>query len=282
MCNHMYHTRNIYGLPVKVPCGSCVTCRRTQATWWSHRIQSDVAALERKGVGSSFVTLTLESETTPLLRKLDLQRFFKRLRKNCPGYPFKYLAIGDYGENTFRPHYHALLIGFPPELQFYCRKSWTFGFVDVEPVASGNINYVVRYMQTHTPSQRKRFADLGLQEPFSLKSKGIGNSIFEFVEDSRYVYKCRQYKIPPYWQGKLNCPPSPTDLSRFVDVARRNGFANVQHYLEYKSRISEFVATQRNKNRLKPAQGIKHILDSAIDFDIGLKHSNLSRSLYEI
>lgn len=38
---------------------------------------------------------------------------FKRLRKSCPDYPFKYLAIGDYGENTFRPHYHALLIGFP-------------------------------------------------------------------------------------------------------------------------------------------------------------------------
>ena len=29
MCNHMYSTRTIYGLPVKVPCGSCVTCRRS-------------------------------------------------------------------------------------------------------------------------------------------------------------------------------------------------------------------------------------------------------------
>ena len=71
MCNHMYHTRDIYGKPVKVPCGSCVTCRRTQSTFWSHRIQSDIAHLEKSGIGSSFVTLTIESDTTPILCKSD-------------------------------------------------------------------------------------------------------------------------------------------------------------------------------------------------------------------
>ena len=147
MCNHMYSTRDIYGHPVKVPCGSCVTCRRTQSTFWSHRIQSDIAELEKSGTGSSFVTLTLESDTTPILSKSDLQKFFKRLRKSCPDYPFKYLAIGDYGENTFRPHYHALLIGFPPELSALVRKNWSLGFVDVDAVCTGNVNYVVRYMQ---------------------------------------------------------------------------------------------------------------------------------------
>ena len=104
MCNHMYGTRDIYGHPVKVPCGSCVTCRRTQSTFWSHRIQSDIAELEKSGTGSSFVTLTLESDTTPILRKSDLQKFFKRLRKSCPDYPFKYLAIGYYELNTPRQH----------------------------------------------------------------------------------------------------------------------------------------------------------------------------------
>lgn len=268
MCNHMYRTRNIYGEPVKVPCGSCLTCRRTQATWWSHRIQHDVAALDRLGIGSSFVTLTIESETTPVLRKSDLQKFFKRLRKRRPDYPFRYLAIGDYGETTFRPHYHALLLGFPPELDADVRKSWKFGFADIEPIAAGNINYVVRYMQTHTPSQRKRFVDAGLQEPFSLKSRSIGESLFHKVDDARYVYKCRSYKIPPYWQGKLNCAPSPTDLTRFADVARRNGFANVQSYLEYKSRVAEFAATQSNKSKLKPAQGIKYTLDNSLKLSV--------------
>lgn len=280
MCNHMYSTRDIYGKPVKVPCGSCITCRRTQATWWSHRIQHDVAALDRLGVGSSFVTLTIESDTTPVLCKSDLQKFFKRLRKRRSDYPFRYIAIGDYGENTFRPHYHALLLGFPPELASVVRKCWKFGFADIEPIASGNINYVVRYMQTYTPNHRQKFIDAGLQEPFSLKSRGIGDALFREVDDSRYMYKCKRYKIPPYWQGKLNCAPSPTDLSRFGDVARRNGFANVQSYLEYKSRLAEFVATQSNKNRLKPAQGIKYILDPNLNLGVSSNRIDVSDDIF--
>lgn len=280
MCNHMYHTRDIYGNPVEVPCGSCVTCLRTRATWWSHRIQHDVAALDCLGIGSSFVTLTIESETTPILSKSDLQKFFKRLRKRCPKYPFRYVAIGDYGENTFRPHYHCLLLGFPPELATEVRKSWKFGFVDVEAIASGNINYVVRYMQTHTPSQRKKFADVGLQEPFSLKSRSIGSTLFRKIEDSRYMYKCRKYKIPPYWRGKLNCPPSPSDLSRYIDVAHRNGFSSVQSYLDYKSRVAEYVATKNNQNKLKPAQGIKHTLDSNLDFSVSINRIDISDNIF--
>lgn len=280
MCNHMYSTRDIYGKPVKVPCGSCITCRRTQATWWSHRIQHDVSALDRLGIGSSFVTLTIESETTPILRKSDLQKFFKRLRKRCPDYPFRYVAIGDYGETTFRPHYHALLLGFPPEHASAVRKSWKFGFADIEPIAAGNINYVVRYMQAQTPSQRQKFVDAGLQEPFSLKSRSIGQSLFDKVDESRYMYKCRRYKITPYWQGKLNCAPSPADLTRFGDVARRNGFPDVQSYLEYKSRIAEFVATQSNKNKLKPAQGIKYTLDNNLILGLSSNRIDIPEDIF--
>ena len=261
MCNHMYHTRDIFGRPVKVPCGSCVTCRRTQSTFWSHRIQSDISHLEKSGAGSSFVTLTIESDTTPILRKSDLQKFFKRLRKSCPAYPFKYLAIGDYGENTFRPHYHALLIGFPPELSAYVRKNWSLGFVDVDAVCTGNVNYVVRYMQAQTPTEKAKFARLGLQEPFSLTSQGIGQSLFDKCDNGYYRFKGVKYKIPLYWQGKLNVPPQPADLSRYIDVARRNGFSNPQAYLEYKSRVAEECITRSNRNKLKPAQGIKHTLD---------------------
>lgn len=280
MCNHMYSTRDIYGKPVKVPCGSCVTCRRTQATFWSHRIQHDVSALDKLGIGSSFVTLTLESQITPVLQKSDLQKFFKRLRKRCPKYPFRYVAIGDYGENTFRPHYHALLLGFPPELSAEVRKCWKFGFIDVEPIASGNINYVVRYMQTHTPAERKKFSDFGLQEPFSLKSRSIGSTLFRQVNDSRYFYKGKLYKIPPYWQGKLNCSPSPSDLSCYSDVAKRNGFSNVQSYLDYKSRLAEYVATRSNQNKLKPAQGIKYTLDKNLDLIVSSNRVEIPADLF--
>ena len=43
------------------------------------------------------------------LRKKDLQLFFKRLRHKIP--KFSYLACGEYGGETERPHYHAILFG---------------------------------------------------------------------------------------------------------------------------------------------------------------------------
>jgi len=43
------------------------------------------------------------------LIKSDLQKFFKRLRK--AGFKFRYVASGEYGENTRRPHFHIALFG---------------------------------------------------------------------------------------------------------------------------------------------------------------------------
>ena len=43
------------------------------------------------------------------LLKRDLQLFFKRLRKD--GFKFKYVASGEYGEQTRRPHFHIALFG---------------------------------------------------------------------------------------------------------------------------------------------------------------------------
>lgn len=43
------------------------------------------------------------------LYKEDLQKFFKRLRK--AGFKFRYVASGEYGDETRRPHFHIALFG---------------------------------------------------------------------------------------------------------------------------------------------------------------------------
>lgn len=278
MCNHMYHTRTIYGLPVKVPCGSCVTCRRSNMTFMSHRIQSDVSVLDRQGVGSSFVTLTIESDA-PKLQRSDLQKFFKRLRKNCPGLPFSYLAIGDYGEQTFRPHYHALMIGFPPEAKHLIKQNWKLGLTDVQAVVSGNINYVVRYMSAQTKAVKEQFRDHGLEEPFSLCSRGLGHTLFDTIEDGYYSFKGKRYKVPPYHQAKFNVHPQPADLSRFIEPARRLKYKDVQTYLDHKAYVSELNATKMAQNRLKPYQGIKHTLDK-VNFNVVSSQVNIPDDIF--
>jgi len=61
--------------------------------------------------GSSFVTLTYSPEKLQSwsLRYKDFQDFMKRLRFHMG--PTRFFMCGEYGEENFRPHFHALLFG---------------------------------------------------------------------------------------------------------------------------------------------------------------------------
>lgn len=61
---------------------------------------------------SCMLNLTYDDDHLPVygqLLKDDLQKFFKRLRKQ--GYKFKYVASGEYGDESRRPHFHIALFG---------------------------------------------------------------------------------------------------------------------------------------------------------------------------
>lgn len=63
---------------------------------------------------SCFVTLTYDDRHLPVNGSLhypDVQKFFRRLRKAFPGVKVRYYVVGEYGGETDRPHYHALLFG---------------------------------------------------------------------------------------------------------------------------------------------------------------------------
>lgn len=61
---------------------------------------------------NTFVTLTYSPQQLPPDSSLDLrhfQLFCKKLRKRMG--PFRFFHVGEYGEASLRPHYHALLFG---------------------------------------------------------------------------------------------------------------------------------------------------------------------------
>lgn len=61
---------------------------------------------------SCMLNLTYDDDHLPKygqLYKQDLQKFFKRMRK--AGHKFRYVASGEYGEKTRRPHFHIALFG---------------------------------------------------------------------------------------------------------------------------------------------------------------------------
>lgn len=101
--------------PVKVyddffRCGRCIGCRADQAREWAIRIQHE----SRMHLFNYFVTLTYDEEHLPKsghLQPKDLQEFFKAVRRLYPVKTVSYFGCGEYGEETGRPHYHAVLFG---------------------------------------------------------------------------------------------------------------------------------------------------------------------------
>mgnify|MGYP004675469747 CR=1 FL=1 len=70
--------------------------------------------------------------TAPVLCKSDVVTLFKRVRANlqyygiCDKDAFKYFVTGEYGPNTLRPHWHAIIFTnvYPPILQGNLRTAW--------------------------------------------------------------------------------------------------------------------------------------------------------------
>lgn len=101
------HTPN--GKYYEVPCSWCIGCRLDHAQQFGIRGMFEAASHEN----SQFVTLTYDQENLPQDLSVDpmhLQLFMKRLRKKYPG-KVRFMASGEYGETTSRPHYHAILFG---------------------------------------------------------------------------------------------------------------------------------------------------------------------------
>ena len=94
----------------KIPCGQCTGCRIARSSDWTTRlVQESKFFLE-----SCFITLTYNDEHLPehgTLVKRDVQLFYKRLRFEFEPRRLRHFTAGEYGEQTARPHYHALLFG---------------------------------------------------------------------------------------------------------------------------------------------------------------------------
>lgn len=93
----------------------------------------------------------------PFLNYVDVQNYIKRLRK----YLYKQLgsyetlhfyAVGEYGPDHFRPHYHILLFTNSEEVSKVLRhchdKSWKFGRSDFQITRGGASSYVSSYVNS--------------------------------------------------------------------------------------------------------------------------------------
>ena len=99
-------------------CGQCMPCRINKRREWAHRIMLE-ASLH---VDSSFITLTYKpGDNCPKsLVPSHARDWLKRIRKATEPVKLRYFLVGEYGDSSWRPHYHIALFSYPA-----CRFGFT-------------------------------------------------------------------------------------------------------------------------------------------------------------
>lgn len=230
--NPDYVLNDEYTSPYKkilVPCGRCPACIVNQANDWRQRLQIEF----EQSSSACFITLTYDDKSlpfqtctdsfgdsyfVPVVCKRDVQLFLKRLRKRFEDCTIRYYLVSEYGPNTFRPHYHAVVFNLPyrlhdgPVSHFRCaeaiRECWGNGMIKVDPVTSGRISYVTKYMSCVTDLPEY------LPKPFRLMSRrpGIGFNYFNkkgvvewhrLTKSNFIINNGFQCRLPRYYKDKL-------------------------------------------------------------------------------
>lgn len=146
--------------PLRLPtgtvgCGKCDTCRVNKKRVIVCRLMLEA----REHPASFFCTLTYDEEHLPdggNLCPRDLQLFLKLLRTRFAPGKVRYYAHGEYGERTFRAHYHIILYTDYFLTQDMVRGVWGRGHVDVKLFTEGAANYIAAYVASsaHRPDGR--------------------------------------------------------------------------------------------------------------------------------
>lgn len=203
---------------IHVPCGKCEFCLKRKRSEWLMRLEHEADV----SCSSLFITLTYNDQNVPItyegrqsLFKRDLTNFLKRLRyyhtkrrkslKTQGNRSMKYFAIGEYGSDTFRPHYHVLLFHAENLTREEIDKTWYYGFTKIDPVSKKRINYITKYMITDSD---KTYDDINAQFMVSSQELGIDyvNQRAEYHRKSGkdYIIKNgKNLRLPRYYMHKI-------------------------------------------------------------------------------
>lgn len=165
-------------------CGQCMPCRINRSRQWIGRMLLE--SMEHPA--SCFITLTYREERKPKdgnLSKRPLQLFMKKLRQRVSPRRLRFYGVGEYGEKSWRPHYHVLVFGLSLMEVETIKECWCEGFVHVGEVSAQSIGYVTGYMQKNM--RKKGDPRLGGRTPefcmMSLKP-ALGSNAIKPISES--------------------------------------------------------------------------------------------------
>lgn len=227
-----------------IPCGRCPNCRKRRVDDWVTRLVKE----DERSLTSHFVTLTYsdrylpKSENgIPTLKKEHLKEFFRVLRKKQKE-KIRYYAVGEYGTEKRRPHYHIILFNVLDKKDI--ADSWSElkstetirnelgqvigtksnriqkGTVHIDSVSQRAIGYCLKYIDKDKKVPERLWRNGKLQDydfddrlkEFATMSKKLGDNYLTDemiawhqadVERNYVVRNGRKYSLPTYYRNKI-------------------------------------------------------------------------------
>lgn len=249
--------------PLELACGQCIGCRLQRAREWALRCVHEGQMHDRNCI----VTLTYDDEHLPKdggLVVKDWQDFAKRLRKRMG--TFRFFMCGEYGRETFRPHYHAILFGqdFHTDRQLWRRQAgrryyvspiladvWKQGNCEIGDFTYEGAEYVTRYILEKQTGDRGPETYGDLKPPFTLMSRkpGIGSAWFEkfgereVIPRDEVIHKGRKFQAPRFYLDRMQ----EDDQVVVKERRRRSALDRASDYTPDRLKVREHCAEARQK-----------------------------------
>ena len=265
-----------YGL-LTFRCGVCRDCRLYRAREWAIRCYHEA----QMHTDNCFLTLTFETDPGSIAKR-DLQKFFRRMRD--AGEKFRYFAVGEYGEQFTRPHYHVCLFGmdFPDRYPWKrtpagnlvwrsakLEKYWKWGFAHIGELTQESAGYAARYSMkkiTGDVSEMHYKRDfngyeISVQPEFALMSKhpAIGlqwlqKNWREVFPADEVIYKGKVCPVPGYYMRWLEA-----NEPAVFEIVKAN---RIEHY-----RDQEYETGRRQHQRAQARDGSINRLQRSYEND---------------
>nr|UXQ87990.1 MAG: replication initiation protein [Microvirus sp.] len=255
-------------------CGQCIGCKLERSRQWAIRCHHEVQYQESIGKPSCFLTLTLNDFHIPRHQSLDktqMQKFWKSLRFQLPDTDFSYYMCGEYGDETQRPHYHAILFGHDfedkellhqnhrgenlyksPQLE----KIWGKGHCSIGAATFDSAAYVARYITKkitgkhsagHYGDRIPEYTNMSLKTP-------IGKKWFEKYHKDVYpsdqVIIGTKELLPPRYYDKLLENLDIDMFNTIKDKRKAAAKANLDCHPQ-RLLVKEYIKTKKAKQLLR-------------------------------
>ena len=271
MCTSLRLYEKEDGRFIMGPCKTCIECRNMRRQDFENRIKFEIQDFNYV---ASFISLTYRDDELPILLPegsaivgkyfgsippaygstlypTDISNFCDKMQKRMKrkyGYSGKYIAVGEYGDDNHRPHFHIIYAGLPSggtRKEVY--DCWNKGNIDIRPVDKGAVRYVLDYIDKQVFGAKSLYEQYGdFYPPFAHFSKGLGfNWINEHLEDfneyGELIYGDSGKKIilNPYLKDKYNFKDKPYNKfpESVIEYAKINHIKDLNKAAEQRSKI---------------------------------------------